>query len=227
MEERSPIAAPANDTTVQASRETKGRARLIVRFALGVVDVTRERVGEVLAACDAAEPPINLEQPAAGAPISLPHAALGFLSDAGSRLAGAPARARARLRRMAESVRRRAPRLDRTRELVSGLPGVPRAAARLRAWHARGRGQLARWAEVGRHEQAQGRLLAFDALTVLRENMVARISESPDVKNVIREYSAGIAVTAMGALRERSARADGLVERTVGRFLHDGRPPRR
>jgi hypothetical protein len=127
---------------------------------------------------------------------------------------------------MAESTSRRVAPLDRARELIGRLPGLPRARRRLSAWRGRGRSQLAHWAEVGRREQAQSRLLAFDALTVLRENMLARVSESPDVKDVIREHSAGVAVTAMGELRERSARADNLVERTVGRLLHDGRPPR-
>ncbi len=96
---------------------------------------------------------------------------------------------------------------------------------RLRAWRNQGRKQLARWVELGRREEAESRILAFDALTVLRENMLARVSESPDVKNVIREQSEGIAVTAMGELRERSARADNLAERTVGR-LFGGRTPR-
>ena len=62
--------------------------------------------------------------------------------------------------------------------------------------------------------------MARDALTVLRENMLARVSESPDVRSAIREQSEGIAVTAVGELRERSARADNLAERTV-------RPPLR
>jgi hypothetical protein len=103
------------------------------------------------------------------------------------------------------------------------LPGLPRATGRLRAWQNRGQEQLARWAELGRRERAQSRVLAFDALTVLRENMLARVAESPDVRGAIREQSEGIAVTAMGELRERSARADNFAERTVRRLLGGGR----
>jgi hypothetical protein len=181
----------------------------MLSFALGLLDLTNERVGQVLAACSAAAPPVALEPTTADTPISLRHAALGLLSDAASRLAG-----------------RRAP-LARARKLVNRLPGLPRAFGRLGTWRDRGRHRLARWSDIGRREQAQSRILAFDALTVLRENILARVSESPDVKSVIREQSTGMAVTAIDGLRQESARADSLVERTVGRLLHDGHTPRR
>ena len=127
---------------------------------------------------------------------------------------------------MAASARRRAAPLARVGKLVGRVPGVPRAMSRLRAWRNHGQRRLAHWAELGRREQADSRILATDALTVLRENMLARVSESPDVKSVIREQSQGIAVTAVGELRERSARADNLAERTVGRLFGGGRTPR-
>ena len=127
---------------------------------------------------------------------------------------------------MAASTGRRAAPLDRVGKLAARLPGVPRAMSRLRAWRSHGYRQLARWAELGRREQADSRSLAFDALTVLRENMLVRVSESPDVRSAIREQSEGIAVTAMGELRERTARADNLAERTVGRLFRGGRNPR-
>jgi hypothetical protein len=199
----------------------------MLSLVLGLVDLTNKRVGDVLAACSAVAPPVTLEPPTGGAPISLGHAALGLLSEAARGLARAPARARAHAGSLAASARRRAASFDRAHKLVTRLPGVPGAMGRLSTWRDRGRRQLARWDELGRREQAQSRILAFDALTVLRENVLARVSESPDVKSVIREQSTGIAVTAMSELRERSAQADSLVERTVGRLFHDGHPPRR
>jgi hypothetical protein len=223
MEESSPTAVPTNEATAQTILE---RGLLMLSLALGLLDLTNERVGAVLAACSAIAPPVNLGPVAPGAPINVRHAALGLLSEAIGAVSKAPGRARARLRRMVESTRPDTATFARTRKLVRRLPGMPRAVNRLAAWRDRGRNQLARWAELGRREQAQSRVLAFDALTVLRENMLARVSESPELKDVIREQSTGIAVTAMGELRERSARADGLVERTMGRLLHDGRPPR-
>ena len=198
----------------------------MLRFVLGVAELTGERVGAVLSACTAVAPPAALEPTAAGAPLNLRHAALGLLSDAVRGVSRTPARARTRWRNMAASTRRRAAPLDRVGKLAARLPGMPRAMSRLRAWRTHGYRQLARWAELGRREQADSRALAFDALTVLRENMLVRVSESPDVRSAIREQSEGIAVTAVSELRERSARADDRAERTVRRLLGGGRTSR-
>ena len=196
------------------------------RFVLGMTELTNERVGAVLAACSAVASPAALEPTGAATPLNLRHAAMGLLSDAVSGASRAPALVRARWGRLAASARRGAAPLDCVRGLVGRLPGMPRAMGRLRGWRDQGQKRLAGWAEVGRREEAASRVLAFDAITVLRENMLARISESPDLKNVIREQSEGIAVTAMSQLRERSARADNLAERTVGRLFGGGRTPR-
>ncbi len=196
------------------------------RFVLGMTELTNERVGGVLSACSAVEAPAALEPAAAGTPLNLRHAAMGMLSDTVGGVSRAPALVRVRWRHLSASARRRAASLARLHRAVARLPGIPRAMGRLRAWRDRGQKQLARWAELGRREEAASRILAFDALTVLRENMLARISESPDLKSVIREQSEGIAVTAMSELRERSARADNLAERTVGRLFGGGRTPR-
>ena len=198
----------------------------MLRFAIGMTELTGERVGAVLAACSAVAPPAAAEATDTGAPLNLRHAALGLLSDAVGGVSRTPARVRARWRRLAASTRRQGAPLARLGEAVGRLPGMPSALGRLRGWRNDGRQRLARWAEVGRREEAQSRALAFDALTVLRENMLARVSESPDLKSVIREQSEGIAVTAMTELRERSARADNLAERTVGRLFRGGRNPR-
>ena len=198
----------------------------MLRFVLGVTELTSARVGAVLSACTAVEPPAALDPMAASTPLNVRHAVLGLLSDAVGGVSRTPARARARWRRMAASARRGAAPLDRMSKRLGRLPGVPRAMSRLYAWRDRGRTQLARWAERGRRERADSRVLAADALTVLRENMLARVSESPDVRSAIREQSGGLAVTAVGELREHSARADNRAEQTVGRLLGAGRPPR-
>ena len=197
------------------------------RFVLGMTELTSERVGGVLSACTAVETPEALEPMVEGAPLNLRHAAMGLLSEAVVGASRAPAFVRARWGHLAASARRRAAPLDGLRRLVGRLPGMPSATDRLRAWRSQGRQRLVRWAELGRREEAASRILAFDALTVLRENVLARVSESPDLKSVIREQSEGIAVTAMTELRERSARADNLAERTMGRLFGAGRTPRR
>ena len=198
----------------------------MLRFVLGVTELTGERVGAVLSACSAVAPPAALDPTAAGRPVNLRHAALGLLSDAVAGASRTPARVRARWRRMTASARRGAGPLDRMGRLAGRFPGMPRATSRLLAWRNHGRRQLARWAERGRRERADSRTLAVDALTVLRENMLARVSESPDVRGAIREQSQGIAVTAVSQLRERSARADNRAEQTVRRLFGSGRPPR-
>ena len=197
----------------------------MLRFVLGMAELTGERVGAVLAACTAVEPAAPLAPPDAGTPINLRQAALGLLSDAVSGASRTPALARARGRHLAASARRRAAPLNRVGKLVGRLPGVPRAMSRLRAWRDQGRNQLARWAERGRREQADSRVWP-STRSPCCANMLARVSESPDVRGAIREQSEGIAVTAMGELRERSARADDLAERTVGRLFGGGRSKR-
>ena len=196
------------------------------RFVLGMAELTSERVGGVLSACSAVEAAVALEPMAEGTPLNLRHAVVGMFSDAVGGVSRVPALVRARWGNLAASARQRAAPLDRLRGLVGRLPGMPRAMGRVRTFRNQGRQRLASWADLGRREEAASRLLAFDALTVLRENMLARISESPELKSVIREQSEGIAVTAMSELRERSARADNLAERTVGRLFGGGRTPR-
>jgi hypothetical protein len=143
-------------------------------------------------------------------------------ADAGMRARPA---LRGRWLALTASARRLSAPLARAYSLIGWLPGVPRRAAHWRAWRATGERRLARWAAVGRLERDESRAVARAALTMLRETMLARVSESPDLKGVIREQSAGIAVTAVTELRERSAQIDDLAEGAVSRLL--GRGPAR
>jgi hypothetical protein len=199
-------------------RTSIGRGWLMFRCAFGVADLTQERVGAVLAACAAAAAPVPFE-PRPDARIDVRHAALGILSDAVSGAARARASFRTRWSQVAVEARRSASPLYGAVRLVRRLPGVPRATTRLQAWRDEKKRQLAHWTELGRRERAESHVLAFNALTVLRENMIARVSDSPDVKRVIREESEGIAVTAVGELRDGSVRADNLAEEAVGRLF--------
>ena len=194
------------------------------RFAHGLAQSGQDRIGAVLSACAATES-VPSEVPI-GPHIDVRHAALGMLSEALSAAAKAPARARRQWSRVAAATRRRAGRLHSVSKRVRRLPGVPRAGGRLRAWHDSGRRQLARWTELGRREQAASQILARDALNVLRENVIARVSDSSDVKRVIREQSEGVAVHAVAELRDSSARADNFAQQAVGRFLGRGRGQR-
>ena len=210
----------ADGPTQPEAAARPGPGRLLFRFWLGVAALARDRMNAILAVSGTPAPlTTTTGQSAPGAMA----AALGLLLDVtevGSRVQPALS---ARCRNIAASVRRLAAPLARAGGLVAWLPGVPRRAAELRTWLARGETQFARWAAAGRRERTESRAVARAALTTMREAVLARISESPDVKRVIHEQSAGIAVTAVGELRERSARIDDLAEGAVGRLLGRGR----
>jgi len=219
---------PANDLgedfgdtpTQPEAATTPGATRLLFRFGLGMATLARERTNAILAASGTAAnvpaPDQTIDQESTP---RVADAALGLLLG----VTGAGQRARpalaARCAEIAASARRLAAPLLLVFSLVGWLPGVPRRAAELRAWRRRGARRFVRWAAAGRRERTESRAVAHAALITLRETALARISESPDLKRVIHEQSAGIAVTAVGELRERSAHIDDLAEGAVGRLL--------
>lgn len=197
-------------------------ARQLFRFGLGLVTLARERLGTILAASGAAEGASLSVEASFGQRAGAADAALGLVlgvADAGARARPA---LRARWAGISASARRLSAPLARAGVLIGWLPGISRRAVELRAWRAQRERRLARWAAAGRRERDESRAVARAAVTMLRETMLARISESPDLKGVIREQSAGIAVTAVAELRERSARIDDLAEGAVSRLLGRG-----
>jgi hypothetical protein len=204
-----------------------GATRMLLRFGLGLATLAHERMNAILAT-SGATPDVALPLETAreeGAP-GVADAALGLVLGAGALGQRLRPVLSMRWTEVAASARRFAAPLVRAGSLVGWLPGVPRRAAELRAWRARQTKRFARWAAAGRRERAESRAIARAALITMREAMLARISESPDLKRVIREQSAGIAETAVGELRERSARIDDLAEGAVGRLLGRGRARR-
>lgn len=200
---------------------------MLFRFGLGLATLARARMNAVLAFSESAAgvpgPVAASDDPQAP---RLADAALGVLLGLADIRLRLPPNLAAGWTKIAASSRRLATPLVRAASLVGWLPGVPRRAAELRAWRAREGRRIARWAAAGRGERAESRAVARAALTTMREAMLARISESPDLKRVIHEQSAGIAVTAMSELRERSAHIDDLAEGAVGRLLGRGRARR-
>ncbi len=76
-----------------------------------------------------------------------------------------------------------------------------------------------RLAEVGRREEQQGRSLARATGAFGLTQILDRVADSPQLRSVIREQSAGMGRSALVNLRERSARADELAASVLGRLL--------
>lgn len=198
-----------------------GGGRLLLRFGVGLLGLTRDWTGSLLAGAsevatsEAAASPGDHQATAFGAR----HAALGLLLallDGGART---PALIRAQLSRAAVPARRLAAPVARVCRLVGRAPGAARAAARLQGWRARGATKVAGWAVAGRREARESRALARAALVTVYQTALGHVAESPSLKQVIREQSEGIAVTAVAGLRDRSARADNLAEGAVRRLF--------
>jgi hypothetical protein len=196
---------------------------LLFRFGLGLYTLARERLNAILTVSGGPGPVTTTADQ--GAPRAV-DAALGLLLDVTD--AGARARPALSVRyaQIAASARRLTAPIVRACGVVGWVPGVSRRAAELRAWRAREATRVARWAAAGRRERAESRAVARAALITLREATLARISESPDLKRVIHEQSAGIAATTVDELRERSARIDDLAEGAVGRLFGRSRARR-
>jgi hypothetical protein len=188
----------------------------VLRFVLGMVALTEERFGAILATSSAVAAPTP-ELPNV-APARR-HAALGLLLEALELARLAPPAVRARLSRATAGMRRFAPRLVGTRRLLGRAPGAAALNRGLRRRWSAAKSRLAAWTVAGMREETEARALARAALITMRERAIARVAESPDLKQVIRDQSEGIAVTAVAELRERSAEADALAEGALRRLL--------
>jgi hypothetical protein len=133
------------------------------------------------------------------------HALLGALLTA----AAHARRDGARLSAMTAAAARWARRSSRARRLLE------RAQRRVDAW-----------TELGRREETEARALALSLGEDLVRVALAVIAESPEVRAVVHEQSAGLTESALASLRDRSAQADdraaALGQRVLGRRA---RPP--
>jgi hypothetical protein len=184
-------------------------SRLLLRFAIGVAELGGEGLAAALRRFEAARmaaPPVEPQAPTSGR-----HVLLGALCTAPDWLSH-------KLHPHPTLVPKARPASRLTR-LARRTPGVARAHRYVESLGARARAQMGRWAETGVREERAGRDLARLAMGVLFENAMTRVAESPELKHVIEEQSQGLTSSAMGELRESSARADGLVESVADRLL--------
>jgi len=190
--------------------------RLCFRFAIGVVELAGEglvtslrvfeetRQAAVDADIDETLPSVRARHVFIGAAAAAP----AWLARSLRRRAGPP--------RVLEP---RRPSSSRARRLLARAPGVERAGRGYVALRARVGAQLASWAEAGRREEHGGRSLAREALNGYYELAIARIADSPELKQVIAEQSQSLAESAVTTLRDGSARADAAVESVARRLL--------
>jgi hypothetical protein len=192
-----------------------GRARLLLRFGVGMEEIGIGRLLEVLRAVEDRGAAALGEVWAAPAEVE-PRAAVrdvvvGALASAPAAFAAVLASvepARARLGRIAGPGRR----------LLGRIPGARSVSRRWRAARAGAAREVARLSAIGHSEVEAGRRLADTFLSAASVAVVARVAESPELKRVIAEQSQGLAVTAVNELRERSVRADNVAESVLRRL---------
>ena len=83
---------------------------------------------------------------------------------------------------------------------------------------------VARWTEVGRREHARGKIIAKRALSELSSSGIAKFADSPEVREMVKAQSTGIAMEAVDDIRQRTAIADRVVEQIARKLI--GRKPR-
>jgi hypothetical protein len=80
---------------------------------------------------------------------------------------------------------------------------------------------LAGWSRTGQREEAEARLVTLAVGEDFIRVALAVIADSPEVRSVVHEQSAGLTRSALADLRDRSAHADTIAaavsERVVGR----------
>jgi hypothetical protein len=199
--------------------EQVSSGRLVLRFVVGTAEVAGGRLAAALRV---------LGERRAGCGETLPwptltsrHVLLGALCSAPAGLQSAVARARP----LAERANRVAGRGLRS---LARLPGGRRLQAACHEARARTETQIARWAMAGLQEEMAARSLARTALPQLFEVAIARLTDSPDLQELLQEQSQGLTAAAMKRLREYSQGADQAAQGLASRLLHRGpaRAPR-
>jgi hypothetical protein len=92
----------------------------------------------------------------------------------------------------------------------------------------RTRRRVAMWSDSGRREEAEARLLTLTLGEDFIRVALAVVADSPEVRSVVHEQSAGISRSALADLRERSVHADAIAAAVSDHLLgrHDRSGPR-
>jgi hypothetical protein len=193
-------------------RPIESPSRLMARLLGGGVVAGRARLSEALRVLDQArcQPPLALARPP-----TLRHVVIGALVDTPPRLQAMARRARP----LSRAAGRWA---DRTWRLMLRVPIAGRVTRRHLAASQQ---RIAHWGELGRQEEAAARSLAEAAAQAMVEVAVAVVADSPDVRRVIEEQSAGLTRSMLEDIRDRSARADERAQALARHLLRRRRRP--
>ncbi len=210
-----PDATTADQIDAIDAKTAPSAARQVLRLIVGTTLTAVESTGTALEGFVAREPPDAAPAAEPLPPLSPRHVLIGAL-------AVGPAWVNQQLNQLARRGR-------------GALAGVERASRPLRfAARFLPTDELRRWsnglrsrgiaialglAEVGRREEQVARRLAHAASEAGLTSVIDRISNSPQVRSLIREQSAGMGRLALDDLRAQSARADGFAESLVGHLL--------
>jgi hypothetical protein len=126
------------------------------------------------------------------------HAVIGAVVHGRARLG----RARHRMRPLVAAASRWANRFRSSRRLLEGT-----------------RSMVAEWSRTGQREEAEARAMTLTLAEDLIRVALAVVADSPEVRSVVHEQSAGLGRSALADLRERSAHADAITAAASGRVF--------
>jgi hypothetical protein len=190
-------------------------ARLVFRFAVGGTALAGEWLAEALRALEELPPPPSTVGSVEAAPPSGP---AGVVGNVVVGAVSAALRWHPPTERLAAASRGAGAATRRGLRILSHAPGAGFVARHYHELRADVDAQLRRWAEEGAREALAGRRLARLASPSFFELVVGRLAQSPELRGVIEEQSAGVAASSVAELRDRSEVADRVVERVVERF---------
>ena len=192
---------------------------MIFRLAVGGTVLAVEEAGRTLR--DLADPGPN-QRPAEPLPAtSARHVLIGALALGPAWMNQLMRRSRGTL---SDSLSRPAKLASRGLHVVARVVPTERLARRADQLRTDALTMARRLADVGRREEQQGRSLARATRGFGLTRIFDRVADSPQLRSVIREQSAGMGRSALVDLREGSARADELAESVMGRLLPRRKP---
>jgi hypothetical protein len=121
--------------------------------------------------------------------------------------------------------------LDVTNELTKPMrnfflfrPVTKRVEKRFDQMAQRGRGNLARWTEIGRQVEPEGRRLAEMTYRELVDEFISKLADNPELQQLVAQQSISLAAGVRDEVRERTVTSDNVLEGIARRILR--RTPR-